>query len=63
MLNRADSMCVNGTTVDWSSLVIETESDGEEKGIPDENPVDEDTISLSALTVGCETSRTCLLLS
>ena len=30
-----------GTIVDWSSLVIEPENDGDEKGIPDEKPADE----------------------
>jgi hypothetical protein len=33
-----------GTIVDWSSLVIEPENDGDEKGIPDEKPVDEKTM-------------------
>jgi hypothetical protein len=29
------------TVVGWSALVIEPKNDGDEKGIPDEKPVDE----------------------
>jgi hypothetical protein len=32
------------TIVDWSSLVIEPENDGDDKGIPDEKPVDENAM-------------------
>jgi hypothetical protein len=32
------------TIVDWSSLVIEPKNDGDDRGIPDEKPVDENAM-------------------
>ncbi|KAM0911379.1 hypothetical protein ACQ4PT_013532 [Festuca glaucescens] len=50
-LERVDAMSVHdsnqssvSTVVDWSSLVIEPENDGDDKGIPDEKPVDENAM-------------------